>query len=482
MARFDLFVVLAGMRTGSNLLEECLNALDGVTCHGEAFNPVFVGGPNRDALLGVDLEARTADPFPLLDRIATAGGLNGFRFFHDHDPRIYNRVMADPGCAKIVLNRNPAESYVSRKIAAETGQWKLTDLRHRRAALVQFDAAEFEAHLEALQAFQGDILHRLQVSGQSAFYLDYDDLGDLGVVNGLAAFLGVAARLAQAPRGLKPQNPDAMADKVRNLRAMELTLARLDRFNLSRTPVFEPRRGPAVPGYRAGASAPILHAPLRGGPEGVVLRWMAALDRVTVDDLPGGFSQKTLRQWKRAHPGHRTFAVLAHPVVRAWRVFCRQIVDGGAPELRRRLVRAYKLVLPEAEAGAGAGAGAAAWRACFLDYLRIVRGTLAGQTSLRPGLEWATQAALVQGLGQFAPPDMLLREGTLGRDLAMLAAAVGRDDAPALPEAVSERGPVPLAAIHDDAVEAAVRDAYGRDYAAFGFAPWAPEPARLRLV
>ncbi|MBC7157129.1 MAG: nodulation protein NodH [Rhodobacteraceae bacterium] len=476
MARFEMFVVLAGMRTGSNLLEEHLNALDGVTCHGEAFNPVFVGGPNRKALLGVDLEARTADPFPLLDRIAGGAGLNGFRFFHDHDPRIYDRVMGDPGCAKIVLNRNPAESYVSRKIAAETGQWKLTDLKHRRAAAIQFDAAEFEAHLEALQAFQADILHRLQVSGQTAFYLDYDDLGDLEVINGLAAFLGVPARLTQAPGGLKPQNPDAMEDKVRNLRAMEVTLARLDRFNLGRTPVFEPRRGPAVPGYRAGATAPLLYAPLRGGPEAAVLRWMATLDKVTVDDLPGGFSQKTLRQWKRTHPGHRTFAVLAHPVVRAWRVFCRQIADGGAPDLRRTLVRAYKLAVPEA------GADAAAWRACFLDHLRIVRGTLAGQTSLRPGLEWATQAALVQGLGQFAPPDMLLREDTLGRDLAMLAAAVGRDDAPALPEAAPEGGPVPLPAIHDDTVEAAVRDAYGRDYVAFGFAPWAPEPARLRLV
>jgi len=37
--RFDCFVVFAEMRTGSNFLEANLNAFDGLTCHGEAFNP-----------------------------------------------------------------------------------------------------------------------------------------------------------------------------------------------------------------------------------------------------------------------------------------------------------------------------------------------------------------------------------------------------------------------------------------------------------
>ena len=37
MARFDLFVLLAGMRTGSNALEEALNLYPGLACYGEAF-------------------------------------------------------------------------------------------------------------------------------------------------------------------------------------------------------------------------------------------------------------------------------------------------------------------------------------------------------------------------------------------------------------------------------------------------------------
>jgi hypothetical protein len=35
------------MRTGSNHLEESLNALDDIQCHGELFNPTFIGHHNR---------------------------------------------------------------------------------------------------------------------------------------------------------------------------------------------------------------------------------------------------------------------------------------------------------------------------------------------------------------------------------------------------------------------------------------------------
>ena len=66
---FDAFVVFAEMRTGSNFLEANLNAFDGLTCHGEAFNPHFIGYPNRDSLLGLTEAERNADPMALLARI-----------------------------------------------------------------------------------------------------------------------------------------------------------------------------------------------------------------------------------------------------------------------------------------------------------------------------------------------------------------------------------------------------------------------------
>ena len=51
--------------------------------------------------------------------------------------------MADESCAKIILTRNPVESYISWKIARETGQWKLTDMKARKGAQVKFDGPEF---------------------------------------------------------------------------------------------------------------------------------------------------------------------------------------------------------------------------------------------------------------------------------------------------------------------------------------------------
>ncbi|MEL7114389.1 MAG: nodulation protein NodH, partial [Pseudomonadota bacterium] len=180
--RFDYFVVYAEMRTGSNFLEENINDYPGLTCYGEAFNPVFIGGAKKMELLGVTLEQRESDPFILLDRMRIhTDGLSGFRFFHDHDPRILDKTLNDPRCGKVILTRNPLDSYVSRKIAADTGQWRLNDLKNAKSAKITFVRDEFEAHLDTLQAFQRRLMNGLQVTGQSAFYIGYDDIPDLDV-------------------------------------------------------------------------------------------------------------------------------------------------------------------------------------------------------------------------------------------------------------------------------------------------------------
>jgi hypothetical protein len=62
MTKFDYFIILADMRTGSNFLESNLNAVDGLSCLGEAFNPGFIGYPMQEALFGISLDQREADP------------------------------------------------------------------------------------------------------------------------------------------------------------------------------------------------------------------------------------------------------------------------------------------------------------------------------------------------------------------------------------------------------------------------------------
>lgn len=465
---FDRFILLADMRTGSNFLEANLNAIPGLRCHGEAFNPHFIGKKDQPEYLGIAMDQREADPGALIRAMdAATDGLAGFRFFHDHDPRVLATSLADRRCAKVVLTRNPLESYVSLQIARTTGQWKLGDARRRREAQGRFDAAEFADHVDALQAFQLHILRALQTSGQTAFYIGYEDIGDLEVLNGLAAFLGVPGRLEALDDRVKKQNPEPLEDLVENPAEMAAGLARLDRFNLGRTPNFEPRRGAAVPGWVAATGAPLLFQPIKAGPEARVRGWLASLG--AAPGLREGFNQKTLKDWHKANPGARRFTVLRHPLARAHAAFCDRILSGDAGEVRGILKRAWKIDLPppdrldrltpdqQSEA--------------FLKFLGFLRGNLAGQTSVRIDAAWASQLAVVQGFAAQLPPDALLREDALAQGLGWLAAEAGVP-CPPLPPEPPQIG-YPLAAILTPDHEAAAQDAYARDYQAFGFGAWA---------
>ena len=461
------------MRTGSNFLEANLNMFDGVACLGEAFNPHFIGFPNTPDLLGMTQSDRESDPQALIDRVKQTEGLNGFRFFNDHDSRVLDIALTDPRCAKIVLTRNPVDSFVSWKIASATGQWKLTNVTHAKTQQVNFDGVEFETHLAALQAFQTRILNTLQRSGQTAFYVAYEDLQDVEVMNGLVRWLGVDSHITSLNKTLKKQNPDPMADKVANFAQMETALARMDRFNLTRTPNFEPRRGPMIPTYVAAPHSPLLYMPLKSGPNAVVQDWLAAVDEATVQDLQTGFSQKSLRDWLRAHPGHRKFSVVRHPVIWAHTAFCERIVANGPgsfAEIRATLRKVHGVDVPDGGAVPETDVvyNMQAHRKAFLAFLKFLRNNLSAQTAIRTDAAWASQQSLLQGMADFGVADLIAREDSLRADMARLAGQIGRTSMPDLPEQTDPYA-ARLAAIYDDVVEAAARDAYGRDYEAFGF-------------
>ncbi|WP_406869929.1 nodulation protein NodH [Thioclava sp. 'Guangxiensis'] len=463
MANFESFVILAEMRTGSNLLEAAINMLPDTHCHGEAFNPVLIGYPNKAELLGVSKATRDADPKELWKKIRKAPGLNGCRYFHEHDPRVLGPMLNDPKCAKIVLTRNPIESYVSLKIARSTGQWKLGDAKHRRVAQAEFDAVEFEDHLEALQNFQIKIMNALQVSGQSAFYIDYEDAQDIEVLNGLAKWLGVADGPDALPDSLVVQNPEGLEEKVTNFAQMEASLARLDRFNLSRTPNFEPRRGPNVPGFIGTSSgkAGLLYMPLRPASDVELRGWMGTLGEITE-----GFSQKTLRQWKRQTPQHRSFTVLRHPVMRVHLAFIALLDWDNFAQTREALRMTYKLPLPKD----GQSLDLTAHRAALLEFALWLKSSLNSQTSLPVHQLWASQSTMLQAFASFATPDLLVREDRMATDLPYLLKTVGLDSKAPLP--VSDQGRVALADLYSAELEQAVKDAYSRDYMQFGFTDW----------
>ena len=459
------------MRTGSNFLEENINGLEDVICHGEAFNPSFLGFPEVETLLGETEAQRNKNPFALLDKIKTSEDkISGFRYFHNHDVRIFDVILNDPKCAKIILTRNPLDSFISWKIALATGQWKLTNTTHLKTAQVDFHLEQFEDYLTEMQNFQMEVQRSLQVSGQSAFYVRYEDLTDLDVVNGIARFLGSQSQLDRLSKKLKRQNPRPIAQKVANFEDLEAAVSSIDWFDLARTPNFEPKRGAAIPRYVAAPISPLLFMPISPWPDRQIETWLAALDHTDPKELRRNFGQRPLRRWKNTHPNHRSFTVVHHPVARAYDVFCRHILpikDDRYAELRRGLRRVHNLPLPEHPDDPPLST--TQLRACFCEFLKFLKFNLAGQTALRVDGAWASQSQIIQGFCKFAPPHMIVRAETLEEDLKLLTQQVGLTwYAP--PSAPPPQGPA-LAEIYDAELETLAREAYAADYSNFGFKP-----------
>ncbi|CUI43921.1 sulfotransferase family 2 domain-containing protein [Cognatishimia activa] len=471
--RFDYFVVFAEMRTGSNFLEANLNAFESVNCHGEAFNPHFIGYPNKTEILGIAMSQRDADPMSLLEAIKNdETSISGFRFFNDHDPRVLETIIEDPRCAKIVLTRNPMDSFVSWKIAQATGQWKLTDVRKRRDSKVTFDGQEFAKHVARLQAFQIELMNGLQKSGQTAFYVAYEDLQDIEIMNGLARFLGLEARLEALDGKLKRQNPSHISEKVENFDDISTALKELDQFNLARTPNFEPRRGAMVPTYIAGYQVGLMFMPIPGGPADSVVDWLGATDGEGPDGLQRNMNQKQLRQWKRRFVPNRAFCVLRHPVARAHSSFCKTILStgpGSFSKIRRTLRNRFALPIPETMPDEVYGVDE--HRIAFKQYLTFVKANLAGQTAIRQDAHWASQANIIAGFANHVMPDRVFREDELRGGLPELAAIVGAENVPEFEEETPEK-PFDIADIYDAEIEAMCQDVYQRDYTVFGFAAW----------
>jgi LPS sulfotransferase NodH len=456
-ARYDAFVLFAEMRTGSNHLEASLSALSDVTGHGEVFNPVFIGKHTGNELFGIDLAAREADPLPLLERLVAQEGLAGFRYFHDHDPRVLAHVLENPRIAKVILTRNPLEAYISLVIARATGQWRLTNPKMAKAAQVRFDGPAFDALVARQAAFRDRVSVDLQRSGQTAFWIGYDQIGDLEVLNGLAAFLGSADRLTEVPGKLKRQNPGSVEEKVENPDEMRAHLARLEPFLMSRPAA--PDRAPQteLAGLIAAADSPLIHLGLPGGPGAAVAAWLEALDGVAP---LGDFNDRRLRRWVRGAKGFVSFCVLRHPLARAWGAW-RAMLDGRGREannVRRVMVNQHGVVLPEDGNHADGFAG-------FLRFLGAVRG---GQSALPVAPDWEGQAELLAGMAQVLIPQRVIREGDAQAELDRLAESVGR--APPRFEIAGE-GPS-LAEFYRPEHDDLAVTAYRRDYRQFGFRRW----------
>ena len=219
-----------------------------------------------------------------------------------------------------------------------------------------------------------------------------------------------------------------------------------------------------MPQYVVSEGADLLFMPIKSGPEAQLKKWLQSYGPL----LPG-FDRQSLRKWKAAHPGQRSFTVLRHPLARAYAAWCDFAAKEWMPELRPYLKRVHKFQLPPK---GKPFENMAEFRAGFLVFLELIKHVLAGRTELRVMPQIASQGAIIQGFAQVQSPDRLIRENRLAEGLAQLCADMGLDAKP-LP-VVADKHPYPLDALYDAEIEAAAREAYWRDYEGFGFTDWQP--------
>ena len=479
---FKYFVLLANMRTGSNLFEQNIQLFDGFSCHGELFNPHFIGFPNTTTAFGVTMTERELKPQKLINRMVAKenGTLPGFRLFSDHDPRVLEHCLNDPQCAKIVLTRNPLDSFVSHAIAKATDQWKLTDVSKRKRAKVRFDFLEFKSYLTRLQSYLTQIRHSLQKSGQTAFYLGYDDLNDVEIFNGLARFLGEEAELKQLGDKIVRQNPEGLEEKVENYAEMLDQLRQLDLLNTDAVPVLEPVRNPGSKNFVAGNDVPLLFMPMARDELPEVANWLAS-HQSTAGAVLREMNQKQLNTWLAETPVRRSFTVIRHPLERAYDAFYNHIFCSGDrmfPWIRTALENHYGVILPDKRSTAepnrtvleNSGYSAQSHGQAFLGFLDFLKGNLQGQTRARVDQSWASQNSILQGYGRLTFPDVLIRYENLEEELHRIEQDMGLDPKPLQKAAAAYC--YDLGEIYTAEMDKRARDVYARDYQMFGFSDW----------
>lgn len=410
--------------------------------------------------------------------------LPGFRLFAEHDQRMLDDCLTDPDCAKIILTRNPLDSFVSHAIAKATDQWKLTDVSKRKKVKIDFDIVAFKSYLGKIQSFLSNIKLGLQETGQTAFYLNYEDLNNVDVFNGLARFLGNGQPLKELDSQIVRQNPEGMQDKVNNFSEMQKLIGSLDLLGTQAVPVLEPIRNPGSKTFRGGKELPILFMPMQKKEFPQVTDWMAAHEKKLsgAGQLNLEMNQKQLGQWLRQHSGRCSFTVVTHPVERAYDAFYRHIFCAGDdlfPWIRATLENHYNVMLPDKGLVAppnriileNSGYNTDSHRQAFIKFLRFVKGNLQGLTRARVDQSWASQNSILQGYCRLAFPDIIIHKENLVHALGQIETSLGLQAAP-IEIGVNDTHCFGLQEIYSAEIEEIAQVTYARDYQMFGFESW----------
>lgn len=488
---FKYFAIFGSMRSGSNLLEQSLNQFPDIICYGELFNPSFVGDYEDKERLGYSVSKREKDPSGLLDAMIseTDDKVPGFRIFRDHDPRIIEKTLRDPECAKIILQRDLLDSFISLRIAGRTGQWLLRDAPHRKASKVHFDAHDFHKYCEKQEIFHQNIRQTLQETGQTGFWVSYPEQRELPVLNGIAKFLGGTEKIKSVKEILRRQNPGPLKEKVENYDEMVAVLGKIE--GGEPVSIGAQKKRANIPRMVTCIANPLLFAPIPGGPNEEILRWMYNLDggaehledysAAVADEkiLHTKHSQRTLLEWMRSNPDVLAITAVKHPLSRAYDAFMSKIFTTGPNTydfIRKQLIQNFDVDIPDAtlmedcdqDALADIGYDTKHHRLAFHNFLRFLKSNLDGQTSIRIDGLWAEQMSFLSGFNSAVPISLIAKEGRLDPSFRYIETLLDLD-APKLGVPMKPDHMISLDEIYTRQTENLARKVYASDYTRFGF-------------
>ncbi|MGM9487217.1 hypothetical protein [Ideonella sp. YS5] len=215
------FLLVGMMRSGSNFLERQLNLLPDVRCHGELFNPAFVGLGHEAAgrppgYAREDTGARNADEDAFIAQVDQACDRRvvGLRLFLDHSAQMTARLLYDPGVAKVVLSRNLLEAYISLETARETGVWLTTEAAKAPPKPVKVEINKLVTFALRQSLYYNDVQTVLHQTGQRYLQVDYNEIKDLAKLNEIARFVGSEHQFKAVTEPIRKQNPGTLEERI----------------------------------------------------------------------------------------------------------------------------------------------------------------------------------------------------------------------------------------------------------------------------
>lgn len=229
------FVIFAAPRTGSNFLCSLLNSHPQILCHHGLFNPggVHTALDHRPDDLGLGTgEERDRAPAAFLARVwQRDAGMRavGFKFNSGEHAGAAELVLRDPRVHKVLLlRRNRIKTYISERIADESGLWEsYPGSTVTPAPRTRVEAADLFRHVERNNRYYAGLEALLRATGQHWLVTHYESL-DPGHTDGDAARIVASLGLDRASRltaGSFKRNPDDLRALIANFEELQAELS-----------------------------------------------------------------------------------------------------------------------------------------------------------------------------------------------------------------------------------------------------------------